>query len=41
MASPKPEFIHLHTSDKMAAIRRFCLFHEIKGRAKLTLGTIV
>jgi len=41
MASPKPEFIHMHTSDKGAAIRSFCLLHEIRGKAKEILGTVV
>lgn len=38
MASPKPEFIHMHTSDKRVAIRNCCLPHEI--RAKVILDTI-
>lgn len=40
MASPKPEFIHMHTSDKRAAIRNCCLPHEIRG-AKVILDIIV
>ncbi|KAF2974371.1 hypothetical protein EK904_009931 [Melospiza melodia maxima] len=36
MASPKPEFIHMHTSDKRADIRNCCLPQEIR-RPKLSL----